>query len=353
MADPRFFRVSGPFTLGHLAGVAGASLVRPADADLMIYDVSPLAQAGAGHISFLDNRKYVADFRSSRAAACLVHSDMAGQEPAGMALLLTPSPYRAYARVAQVFYPLSRAAAGVSPAATVHPSVTLGEGTEIAAGAVVEEGVVLGRDCRVGPNAVIGRSVSLGDGCVVGACASVSHAIVGNRVHIYPGARIGQDGFGFAMDAQGHVKVPQLGRVIIEDDVEIGANSTIDRGSGPDTVIGRGTMIDNLVQIGHNVTIGPGCVLVAQAGVSGSTVLGAHVLLAGQAGVAGHLKIGPGARVAAKSGVMEDIPAGKDVCGTPAMEKRQFFRQIAVLKKLAHTGRSSNGYADTGKDQPD
>jgi len=175
----------------------------------------------------------------------------------------------------------------------------------------------------------------LGEDTEIGAGATLSHCLIGSRVRIYPGVRIGQDGFGFAIDPAGHVPVPQLGRVIIEDDVEIGANVTIDRGAGPDTVIGRGCMIDNLVQIGHNVEVGAGSVIVAQAGISGSTKLGKFVVLAGQAGLAGHLTIGDGARVGAQSGVMRDVPPGEDVVGSPAMPSRQYWRWYAKLMKLS------------------
>jgi len=181
---------------------------------------------------------------------------------------------------------------------------------------------------------VVGAGVMVGADCTVGANASLTHCLIGDRVTIYPGARIGQDGFGFAMDPAGHVRVPQLGRVIIEDDVEIGANSTVDRGAGPDTRIGRGAMIDNLVQIGHNADIGAGAVIVAQAGVAGSSRIGRFAALGAQAGVAGHLTVGDGARLAAQSGVMRDVEAGQEVCGAPALPIRQFFKLQATLMRL-------------------
>lgn len=334
MADPRFFRRTGPFRLAELARISGAELASGADPERLVHDVAPLQEAGPDQLSFLDNRRYVAAFTASKAGVCVVHPALADKAPAGMDLLLTKKPYKGYALCAQAFYPAPRPEGGISPGAHVHPTAVVGEGTEVAPGAVVEAGARIGARCRIGANTVVGRNVEVGDDTVVGPCASLSHCLIGSRVVIYPGARIGQDGFGFAMDLAGHVRVPQLGRVIIEDDVEVGANVTIDRGAGPDTVIGRGSMIDNLVQIGHNVTLGPGCVVVAQAGISGSTRLDHHVVLAAQAGITGHLQIGAGARIAAQSGVMRDVPPGAEVGGSPAVPMRQWLRQVAALGRL-------------------
>jgi len=169
----------------------------------------------------------------------------------------------------------------------------------------------------------------------------VRYAIVGSRVRIFAGARIGEDGFGFAPDPSGHVKVPQLGRVLIGDDVEVGANATIDRGAGPDTIIGEGCRIDNLVQIGHNVRLGKGCIIIAQSGISGSTVLEDHVIVAAQGGLTGHLRIGKGARIGAQAGIMRDVPAGESVLGSPAVPVRQFFRQVTTLARLT-TGKKND-----------
>jgi UDP-3-O-[3-hydroxymyristoyl] glucosamine N-acyltransferase len=260
---------------------------------------------------------------------------MAGKAPAGVALLLTEEPYRAYARIAQAFHPVIPPEPGISPAALVDPTARLGAGCRVEPGAVIGARAEIGARTSIGPNAVIGPGVVLGEDCIVGAAATISHSLIGRRVNIYPGARLGQDGFGFAMGPKGHLKVPQLGRVVVEDDVEIGANTTIDRGAGPDTVIGAGTKIDNLVQIGHNVQVGPGCILVAQVGIAGSTRLGAFVAAGGQAGITGHLEIGAGARIAAQSGVMRDIEPGGTVAGAPALPFKEFFRQCAALGRLA------------------
>jgi len=335
MADERFFAVAGPFTTDEIARRTGATLVGSGNDKLVLRDVAPLDVAGPDQLSFLDNRKYVDLFRKTRAGACFVHPDLSREAPKGVVVLVTPEPYRAYALAAQAFYPEPPPVPGIAPSAVVDATVQLGEGCRIEANAVIGDHAKLGKRCLVGANAVIGPGVVLGDDVRVGACASVSHSLVGSRVRIYPGARLGQDGFGFAPDRKGFVKVPQLGRVIVGDDVEIGANSTVDRGAGPDTVIGPGTMIDNLVQIGHNVQIGRQCVLVSQTGISGSTKLGDFVMIGGQGGLSGHLNIGSGAKIGAQAGVMRDVPAGETVIGAPAIPAREFFRQVAALQRLA------------------
>ena len=325
MADPRFFRRSGPLTLGHLAQLAGAELSGGANPSLEVEDVAPLDSAGPRNISFLDNIKYKEAFAKTKAGACIVSPEMAQHGPAGTMFLLSKTPYAAYARVAQAFYPGERVGD-----TKIHPSAVIGDGVQIGAGTCVDA------------NAVIGENVAIGKSCHIGANVTVSHSLIGDHVRIYPGCCIGQDGFGYALGSGGHVKVPQLGRVIIEDHVEIGANTTIDRGSGPDTVIGAGTCIDNLVQIGHNVKVGRGCVLVAQSGVSGSTILEDYVIVGGQVGIAGHLRIGKGARIAAQTGVSRGVPPGAEIMGYPAVPLRQFMRQVAILGKMAKKEKSKD-----------
>jgi len=334
LADPRFFKKQPAIKLEQLAAIAGGRVSDSSKADLSIDDVAPLDQAGAGQISFLDNIRYKKTFIESKAAACVVAEAMAEFAPQHMALIIAKNPYKSYALIAQAFYPDNYPAADIAKGAFVDPSAQIGKGCVIEAGAVIKSGAKIGDGCWIEANAVIGENVEVGAKSRIGANASISHAVIGEATRLYPGARVGQDGFGFAIDPAGHVKVPQLGRVIIGDHVEIGANSCIDRGAGPDTEIGNGTWIDNLVQIGHNVKIGKGCVLVAQSGVAGSTVLEDYAVLAAQAGVAGHLRIGMGARIGAKSGVMKDVPAGEEQLGAPAMPVKEFMRQVIALKRL-------------------
>lgn len=335
MADPRFFTRAGPFSLSRLAEIAGAHLSDGADGARLFSDVAALDSAEAADVGFLDNRRYVDAFTKSQAGACLVHPDLAGRAPSGMALLLTEDPYRGYALVAQAFYPTPAPDGGIAPTAFVAPDAKIGPGCRIEPGAAILARAEVGARCRISANAVIGEGVVVGNDGYIGPTASLTHCLVGDRVVIHAGARIGQDGFGFAMNPRGHVKVPQLGRVRIGNDVEIGANATIDRGAGPDTVVGDFCKIDNLVQIAHNVQLGRGCVVVAQVGISGSTKLGDFVAAGGQAGVTGHLTIGTGARLGAQSGVMRDVAPGETVMGSPAMPAKEYWRQMAALGKLA------------------
>ncbi len=317
----------------------------------MLTGVAPLQTAGATEVSFLDNRKYLAALEATRAGAVLLHPDNATHVPAGCVAVVTPEPYAAWARVALLFHPLPPLRPGIHPSAVVSPDATIASSAEVGPLAVIGSGAEIGPRCRIGPHAVVGDGVVLGPDCRIGPHASVSHALLGARVYVYPGARIGQEGFGFAITADGFRGVPQLGRVVLEDDVEVGANSTIDRGSLHDTFIGGGSRLDNLVQIGHNVRLGRGCVIVSQAGISGSTILEDHVMLGGQAGLTGHLRIGRRARIGAQAGVMADVPAGADVVGSPAQPVRAFFREIAAIRRLvrdrAKRTRGTESEADT------
>ena len=341
MADRRFFNRAGPFTLDVLSALSGARLLNVVDGGRLFTDVAPLETAGPEDVSFLENRKYMEAFVRSDAGAAFVDDKAVERAPPGMALLVSKEPYKAYALAAQAFYPAAEVVARRAPSAIIDPTAVLDDDCDIGPNVVVERGVRVGRRCRVGANTVIAAGVEIGDDCCIGPNVTLSHCVIGSRVVLHPGVRIGQAGFGFAPDPRGPIKVPQLGRVLIGDDVDIGANSTIDRGSGHDTVIGSGSMIDNLVQIGHNVVLGRCCVLAGQVGISGSTRLDDFVMVGGQGGLAGHLHIGSGARIAAKSGLMRDVPAGETVCGSPAVPLSEFMRQTAMLQRLAKKKGSS------------
>jgi len=295
----------------------------------------------------LDNRKYTGALAVTRAGAVIVRAELADRVPPGAVAIVTAEPYGAWARVAALFHPLPPASPGVHPSAVVAHDAVVDPSAEVGPLVVIGARAEIGQRCLIGPGAVIGEGVVIGADCRIGAHVSISHALLGQRVVIFPGARIGQDGFGFAMAEAGFVSVPQLGRVILEDDVEVGANTTIDRGSLHDTRIGAGSRLDNLVQIGHNVRLGRGCVIVALAGISGSTVLEDHVMVAGQAGLAGHIRIGRRARIGAQAGVMSDVQAGAEVVGSPAQPAREFFRYVAVLRRLARE--ATNGRTKQGR----
>jgi UDP-3-O-[3-hydroxymyristoyl] glucosamine N-acyltransferase len=334
MPDPRFYSVAGHFTLDELAAISGAET--SGGGSRLFSDIAPLATATSNEISFLDNRKYLDDFAKSSAGACLVRPDHAARAPGGMALLVTGEPYHGYARVAAAFYPRESNGPGLDALDGIDKSAKIGKGCRIAPSAAIGARAEIGEGCAIGPHSVIGPGVVVGDGGTIASNVTLTHCIIGACAVIHPGVRIGQDGFGFALalGPEGHLKVPQLGRVIIGEDVEIGANSTIDRGAAPDTVIGDGTKIDNLVQIGHNVRIGMNCMVVSQVGISGSTTVGDFVMLGGQAGLAGHITIGDGVRVAAKAGVIGDIGPGLTVGGYPARPRMEWLRSVATLKRL-------------------
>ena len=349
MSEPEFFGPSCTPSLADIVAWTGATVPDGADLAATIDGMAPLDHAGTGDLAFLDNPKYAGLLDTTRAAACFVPPRFKARVPATTVALVAPEPYRAFAIVLGKVYPealrpvSSFATIGLSPGSFVHPEARLEAGVTVDPGAVIGPRAEVGAGTLVGAHSVIGPGVRIGRNCSIGPQATVMNALIGNRVILHPGVRIGQDGFGFAMGTRGHLKVPQIGRVVIQDDVEIGANSTIDRGSNRDTVIGEGTKIDNLVMIGHNVVIGRHCVLVSQTGISGSTALGDLVVTAGQVGLAGHLTIGSGAQIGAKSGVMNDIPAGERWLGIPAQPVRD---QLRLHAKLLRMGRREKADPD-------
>jgi UDP-3-O-[3-hydroxymyristoyl] glucosamine N-acyltransferase len=347
--DPRFFDRSGPHTLAAVLAAAGGDAA--AEGAGLLHGIAPLQAATPETVSFLDNRRYLDALKATRAGAVLVHPALAAHVPAGTVAIRTSQPYLAWARVAALFHPLPPARPGIHPAAVVDPAARVDATAEIGPLAVIAAGAEIGPGCRIAAHAVIGPGVVIGADCRIGAGAGVSHALLGARVVLHPGARIGQDGFGFAPGPAGFTTVPQLGRVLIGDDVVVGANTTIDRGSASDTMIGAGSRIDNLVQIGHNVRLGRCCVIVAQVGIAGSTVLGDFVQLGGQAGLTGHLTIGSGARIGAQAGVMGDVPEKAEYVGAPAMPARQFFREYTTMRKMILREQAARAVAGEGQGQ--
>ena len=331
MGDARFFARSGPHALATIASTAGGTA--PA-IDKLFSGVAPLQSAEPDQVSFLDNRRYATTLEQTSAGAVIVHPDMVERVPPTTIPIVTTAAYEGWARVAALFHPTSPPYPGIHASAVIAATARVDASAEIGPYVVVEDGAEIGPGCRIGPFVSIGKGVTIGPDCRIGAHASLSHAIVGARVYIYPGARIGQEGFSFATVKTGFLSIPQLGRVVVEDDVEVGANTTIDRGSTRDTVIGAGSRLDNLVQIGHNVRLGRCCVIVAQVGIAGSTVLEDFVQVGGQAAMAGHLRIGRGAQIGAQAGVISDAPAGALLLGSPAQPRKEFFRQVAVLRRM-------------------
>ena len=337
MADPRFFDKVASLTLGQIVEIGEVTAPTEADLNRTFSDVAGLAEAGPTDVSWAFIPKAREDLKQTKAGAVIVPEKFLEYVPSGCVALVAKDAHRSYGLVASAFYP-RRVEAMISDKAYVDPTAQIGEGCRIEAGAFIGPNVKIGAGCEIGPNAVLEKGVELGALCTVGANATVSHCIAGNKVYIYPGCHVGQDGFGFAMSPEkGPQKVPQLGRVIIGDDVEIGSSTCVDRGAMGDTVIGSGTRIDNLVQVAHNVKLGRCCVMVSQVGIAGSCEFGDFVVAGGQSGFAGHLKIGTGAQIGAQSGVMSEVPPGSVLLGSPAVPHKDFLRQVLALKKLTQT----------------
>jgi UDP-3-O-[3-hydroxymyristoyl] glucosamine N-acyltransferase len=341
MSEPLFFERPDGLTAREITALTGAVARPDVAADRRITGIAALDRATPSDIAFLQNPKYAVPYAATRAGICLTTERFAAQAPANVAILVTPAPYRAFVAVAEKLFPGAMrpsslfAASDVSASAMVHPSARLEHGVTIDPAAVIGPGAEIGAGTVVAANAVIGPQVRIGRNCTIGAGATIVHALIGDRVIIHAGARIGQDGFGYLPGPKGHGKVPQVARVIIQDNVEIGANTTIDRGFIRDTVIGEGTKIDNLVQIAHNCEIGRHCVMAAFTGISGSVTVGDYVMMGGRVGIADNVTIGSGAMLAAGSAVLGNVPANTKWGGYPAIPAREWLKGVAVLRRLA------------------
>ncbi|MGE0564571.1 MAG: UDP-3-O-(3-hydroxymyristoyl)glucosamine N-acyltransferase [Pseudolabrys sp.] len=336
-----FFKRGPGLSVADIVALTGAEPHGTAAMDARIDGIAPLETAGPGDLVFMDQPKREADLVSTQAGVCLTGTRFAAKAPPAVNVLVVKNPYSSFVTVAHALFPDALRpsslfeADGISSGATIHPTARLENGVTVEPGAVIGPRAEIGAGTVIGPLAAIGPETRIGRDCRIGAGAVITHAMIGDRVIVHSGCRIGQDGFGYQPGPKGLRKVPQIGRVIIQDEVEIGANSTIDRGGMRDTVIGEGTKIDNLVQIAHNVVIGRHCIIVSQAGISGSVTIGDRAMLGGQAGIADNLTIGEGAQIAAKSGVMTDVPDGGRWGGAPAMPLREFFRLQVAFQRLA------------------
>ena len=351
MAEPQFLTPAEAMTVASVAAFLKAEWSGD-DGDRPVRRVAALANATGDCLTFLDNPKYASQLAGTKAAACLVAARQRDLVPAGVAAIVVPHPHAAFVAVSRRLYPQALrpqslfGATGISPGAMIHPTARLEAGVVVDPGVVIGPGAEIGSGTIVAAGAVIGPGVRIGRDGAIGPHVSLVHALLGNRVIVHAGVRIGQDGFGFELGRMKHAKVPQIGRVIIQDDAEIGANSTVDRGHVLDTVIGEGTKIDNLVQIAHNVEIGRHCIIVSQVGISGSAKLGDFVMLGGQVGVNNHVTVGSGAQIAATSIVKDDVPEGARWGGRPAKPVRDWFREIAAVERLARSGQGKQGQGE-------
>ena len=351
MAEPQFLIPAEAMTVASVAAFLKADWAGN-DGERPIRRVAALANAAGDCLTFLDNPKYATQLSGTKAAACLVSARQRDLVPHGVAAIVVAHPHAAFVSVSRKLYPQALrpqslfGATGVSPGAMIHPSARLEAGVVVDPGVVIGPGAEIGSGTIISAGAVVGPGVRIGRDCAIGPHVSLVHALLGNRVIVHAGVRVGQDGFGFELGRMKHAKVPQIGRVIIQDDVEIGANSTVDRGHVLDTVIGEGTKIDNLVQIAHNVEIGRHCVIVSQVGISGSAKLGDFVMLGGQVGVNNHVTVGSGAQIAATSIVKDDVPEGARWGGRPAKPVRDWFREIAAVERLARSSQAKQGHGE-------
>jgi len=332
MIDPRFHANAGPFSLGDLADRLGGELDAGAPRNMAITDLALLHDARETEIALFTDRRYRDAFNTTKAAVVVTRPGLVLDRPANCPILiLVKEPRQALAELAWTFYPQTSEALGLPDQIG---EAKIGADCRIAPSASIGKGAEIGDRTTIGANAVIGPGVVIGADCTIGPNTTISHSLIGDRVHIYSGAIVGAQGFGFVPGKRGLRRVPQLGRVVIGNDVEFGANSTIDRGALGDTRIGDGSVVDNLVQIGHNVQVGRSCIICGQTGIAGSVTIEDGAIVGGACGIADHVVIGAGAQLAGGSGVIHDIPPGAIVAGYPAIPVKQWHRQTAVLGKM-------------------
>lgn len=333
MVDTRFYKNNGPFTLGRIAEICDAELLDGSKAQEKIVDLASMDKAGSEDLCFFFDKKAKSKAAEIKAKACMTTAELKEFIAPGVIILICKDPKLASLKLNEALYSLAVPQPGIAASARISPDAVIGSGCFIGENAVIAAGVKIGDNCRIEANAVIDENCEIGNNCRIGVGAHLSYCLMGNDCYIFSGARIGQDGFGFMIVNGQHKRIPQLGRVIIGNDVEVGANACVDRGALDDTVIGDGCRIDNLVQVAHNVVLGRGCILVSQVGIAGSTRLGDYVVLGGQVGLADHVNIGSGTQIAAQSGVMSDIGPGEVMMGYPAVPIKQFMRQTAFIQK--------------------
>ena len=333
MVDTAFYYKKENVTLAQIAEVTGSVLQKPETGTEIVSDIAPMEKADSTQICFFYDRKSKENASRMQALACVTTEDLQSFVPENVVVLINENPKIAFIKLNEFMYALRRPAAGIDASAKIADSAKIGKDCFIGANVVICDNVEIGDNCRIEPNVVIDHDCKIGANTRIGANASISYALIGSDCYIYSGARIGCDGFGFQLINGQHHRIEQLGRVIIGNDVEIGANACVDRGALDDTVIGDGCRIDNLSQIAHNDKLGRGCVIVAQVGIAGSCTLGNYVVCGGQVGLADHLNIGDGVQIAAQSGVMRDIEAGSVMMGSPCVPFKDFMRQVAFLQK--------------------
>jgi UDP-3-O-[3-hydroxymyristoyl] glucosamine N-acyltransferase len=335
MPDTRFHHRSGPFTLGHLAKQVEATIAGPVRPDALFDDVAGLTDATPTNLCLFMDDRFLKEVAATQAGALVTSAERASHVPPSIGLLIVKQPRLAFAMIGHLFYPEPAPPASAPHLATVDPTAEIAPDCVIGPGVVVSAGAKIGAGTVLGPNVVIGPAVEIGRDCRIGPNTTITHALIGDRVHTFSNVSIGRPGFGFIPGPKGPLRAPQLGRVVIGNDVEVGALTAIDRGALGDTVIGMGSKIDNGCQVAHNVTLGRFVILAGHVGIAGSAKLGDGVIVGGGVVISDHVTIGAGAQIAFGSVVVKDIEAGGVVGGYPAVPVRRWHRQTVALARLA------------------